>query len=158
MDLQPHPMTLPNLNLLKINSERMHTDFEQISSIGLTPDMGICRLALSREDLEARAWFADRIEEAGFLVHDDDAGNLSGVLRCDNPHARTLLIGSHLDTVPNAGRYDGAIGVLAALECVRTIKDANIQMPVHLEFIDFTDDEGAWQPMFGSMSLTGQLP
>lgn len=155
MDLHPHPMTLPNL--LKINSERMHADFEQISSIGLTPDMGICRLALSREDLEARAWFADRIEEAGFLVHDDDAGNLSGILRCDNPHARTLLIGSHLDTVPNAGRYDGTIGVLGALECLRTIKEAGIQLPVHLEIIDFTDDEGAWQPMFGSMSLTGKV-
>lgn len=143
---------------LKVDSNRMLTDFEQISTIGLTPDMGICRLALSREDLEARAWFADRIEEAGFLLHDDDAGNLSGILRCTNPHARTLLIGSHLDTVPNAGRYDGAIGVIAALECVRTIKDAGINLPVHLEVIDFTDDEGAWQPMFGSMSLTGQLP
>jgi beta-ureidopropionase / N-carbamoyl-L-amino-acid hydrolase len=158
MDLHSDRMTLPNLNVLKINSERMHADFEQISSIGLTADMGICRLALSREDLEARAWFADRIEEAGFLVHDDDAGNLSGILRCDNPHARTLLIGSHLDTVPNAGRYDGAIGVLAALECLRTIKESNIKLPVHLEIINFTDDEGAWQPMFGSMSLTGKLP
>jgi hydantoinase/carbamoylase family amidase len=148
-------MVFPNL---KINHERLYTDFEQLSKIGLTADNGICRMALSREDLEARAWFADRIEEAGFLVHDDDAGNLSGILPCDNPKAKTLLIGSHLDTVINAGRYDGAVGVLAALESLRTINEAGIRLPVHLEVIDFTDDEGAWQPMFGSMSLTGRLP
>ncbi len=148
-------MVFPNL---KINHERLHADFEQLSQIGLTADNGICRMALSREDLEARAWFADRIEEAGFLVHDDDAGNLSGILLCDNPKAKTLLIGSHLDTVQNAGRYDGAVGVLAALESLRTINEAGLKLPVHLEVIDFTDDEGAWQPMFGSLSLTGRLP
>jgi len=143
---------------LKINHERLLADFEQLSKIGLTANNGICRLALSREDLEARSWFADRIEEAGFLVHDDDAGNLSGILPCDNPKAKTLLIGSHLDTVLNAGRYDGAVGVLAAFESLRTINEAGIKLPVHLEVIDFTDDEGAWQPMFGSLSLTGRLP
>src|SRR5690606_7486727 len=111
----------------------------------------------SREDLEARAWFADRVEEAGFFVVDDDAGNLSGLLRCADPLARTLLIGSHLDTVANAGRYDGALGMVAGLECLRVIKESGLKLPVHLELIDFTDDEGAWQPMFGSMSLTGRL-
>lgn len=148
-------MILPQL---KINSERLHADFEMISRIGLTENGGISRLALSREDLEARAWFADQIEAAGLSIHDDDAGNLSGILRSSNPHARTLLVGSHLDTVPNAGRYDGVLGVLAGLECLRTIKESALQLPVHLEVIDFTDDEGAWEPMFGSMSLTGRLP
>ncbi len=148
-------MILPQL---KINSERLQADFETISRIGLTESGGISRLALSREDLEARAWFADQIETAGFMIHDDDAGNLSGILRSSNPHARTLMVGSHLDTVPNAGRYDGVLGVLAGLECLRTISESGIQLPVHLEIIDFTDDEGAWQPMFGSMSLTGRLP
>ncbi|MBZ0301055.1 MAG: hydantoinase/carbamoylase family amidase, partial [Anaerolineae bacterium] len=143
---------------LHINSERLQADFETISRIGLTETGGISRLALSREDLEARAWFADQIETAGLLIHDDDAGNLSGILRSDNPQARTLLVGSHLDTVPNAGRYDGVLGVLAGLECLRTIKESDLDLPVHLEVMDFTDDEGAWQPMFGSMSLTGKLP
>jgi len=142
---------------LCINSERLRDDFEQVSAIGQTPDRGVCRLALSMEDLEARAWFANRIEEAGFLVRDDDAGNLSGVLLSSSPRARTLLIGSHLDTVPNAGRYDGALGIVAALECLRTISEAGIKLPNHLEVIDFTDDEGTWMPMFGSMSLTGRL-
>jgi hydantoinase/carbamoylase family amidase len=147
-------MILPHL---KINTERLQADFEEISQIGLTEDGGISRLALSREDLQARAWLADQIETAGLLIHDDDAGNLSGILRSENPGARTVLIGSHLDTVPNAGRYDGVLGVLAGLECLRTIRESGIQLPVHLEVMDFTDDEGAWEPMFGSMSLTKRL-
>ena len=148
------PTLMPQL---KIDSHRLQADFEEISRIGQRPDRSICRPALSREDLEARAWFADRVEEAGFFVVDDDAGNLSGLLRCADPFARTLLIGSHLDTVANAGRYDGALGMVAGLECLRVIKEAGLKLPVHLELIDFTDDEGAWQPMFGSMSLTGRL-
>ncbi len=148
-------MILPQL---KISSERLQADFEEISKIGLTENGGISRPALSREDLEARAWFADQIEEAGLLIHDDDAGNLSGILRSDNRSARTVLIGSHLDTVPNAGRFDGVLGVLAGLECLRTIREAQVKLPVHLEVMDFTDDEGTWEPMFGSMSLTGRLP
>ena len=143
---------------LKINDDRLKANFEEISTIGLNEDGGISRPALSREDLEARAWFADQIEAAGLLIHDDDAGNLSGVLRSSQPNARTLIIGSHLDTVPNAGRFDGVLGVLAGLECLRTIKETGVELPVHLEVIDFTDDEGAWEPMFGSMSLTGRLP
>jgi hydantoinase/carbamoylase family amidase len=134
----------------------MKACFEALAQIGHTP-AGICRLALSREDLEARAWFADRIEEAGFLVQDDDVGNLSGILRSSNPEARTLLIGSHLDTVPNAGSYDGAVGIVAALECLRTIHEAKLDLPLHLEVIDFTDDEGTWFPMFGSRGLCGLL-
>ena len=143
---------------MKINADRLKNDFEAISKIGLNADRGITRSALSREDLEARAWFADQIEAAGLLIHDDDAGNLSGILRSDHLDARTLLIGSHLDTVPNAGRFDGVLGVLAGLECLRTLKEAGTKLPQHLEIIDFTDDEGTWQPMFGSLSLTGHLP
>jgi len=152
--LQPATVTVPDL---RINAERMRADFETLSQIGETPEGGVQRLALSSEDLLARAWFADRIEEAGLILHDDDAGNLSGILASKNPTAKTLLVGSHLDTVPNGGRYDGAIGVLAALECARTIREAGIELPVHLEVIDFTDDEGCWRSLFGVRALAGML-
>lgn len=135
----------------------MRADFDALAQIGETPGGGVQRLALSSEDLLARAWFADRIEEAGLILHDDDAGNLSGILTSKNLTAKTLLVGSHLDTVPNGGRYDGAIGVLAALECARTIREAGIQLPVHLEVIDFTDDEGCWRSLFGVRALAGVL-
>lgn len=142
---------------LTINNDRLKTDFEALSEIGATHGGGISRLALSNEDLEARAWFANRIEEAGLMVRDDEVGNLSGVYYCPTPSAKTFLIGSHLDTVPNGGRYDGALGVLVGLECLRTIKEAHIELPVHLEVIDFTDEEGTWQSFFGSLGLTGML-
>lgn len=145
------------LPLLSINGFRLQTDFEALAQIGQTAGGGVSRPALSVQDLEARAWFADKVEEAGLLVRDDDAGNLSGMLYCEDPNARVLILGSHLDSVPNGGRYDGSIGVLAALEVVRTIKESGLRLPVHLEVMNFTDEEGAWLPRMGSLGLTGQL-
>lgn len=142
---------------LRINSERLRADFDRLSLIGATASGGINRLALSPEDLQARAWLADRIDDAGLMVRDDDAGNLSGVLLSDKRDAPTLLIGSHLDSVPNGGRYDGSIGVLAGLECLRVIKEQGIRLPLHLEVINFTDDEGNWSSLFGVRALTGSL-
>jgi len=142
---------------LKINSKRLHEDFDNLAEIGATVAGGVTRLALSNDDLAARAWFADCIEEAGLAVRDDEVGNLSGLLLSKNKQAKTLMIGSHLDTVPNGGRYDGAIGVLTALECLRTIKNAEIELPVHLEAINFTDEEGTWKSFFGSLGLAGRL-
>lgn len=156
--MQAAHQVIPNL---QINSSRMREDFDTLSFIGATLEGGINRLALSPEDMQARAWLANRIEEAGLLVRDDDAGNLSGVLQSDYggygdySSAKTLLIGSHLDSVPNGGRYDGSVGVLAGLECLRTIHDAGLRLPVHLEVIDFTDDEGCWMSLFGSRALMG---
>lgn len=141
----------------QINSARLKNDFEELGHIGETNEGGVSRLALSNEDLEARAWFASRIDDAGLIFRDDEVGNLSGILRSQNTHAKTLLIGSHLDTVPNGGKYNGTVGVLAGLECLRSIKEAGIQLPFHLEVINFTDDEGCWQSFFGSMGLIGTL-
>lgn len=142
---------------LKINSERLKANFETLAEIGATNAGGVSRLALSNQDLEARAWFAEQAERAQLEVGDDEVGNLSAILRCDDPKAPTLLIGSHLDTVPNGGRYDGSVGILAGLECLRVIKEAEIRLPVHLEVIDFTDEEGCWQSLFGSRGVAGKL-
>lgn len=142
---------------LHIDSDRLLTDFNELAEIGATVDGGVSRLALSNEDLEARAWLADRFIDAGLGVRDDDAGNLSGVLHSDLPDAKTLLIGSHLDSVPNGGRYDSSVGAIAGLECLRTIREAEIKLPVHVEVIDFTDEEGCWQSLFGSRALTSNL-
>ncbi len=142
---------------LRINNERLRADFEALSEIGATVGGGVSRLALSNEDLAARSWFADRIEEAGLQVTDDEVGNLSGFLCTDDPAAKTLVIGSHLDTVPNGGRFDGAIGVLIALECLRRIKEAGVLLRYHLEAINFTDEEGTWKSLFGSNGLIGKI-
>jgi len=150
-----HPSkTLPEL---RINDERLVADFKELQFIGGTENGGSSRVALSPEDLTARDWFANRIEDAGLELRDDDAGNLSGVYLSQQPHARTLLVGSHLDSVPNGGHYDGVIGVLSALECVRTLREAQVDLPLHVEAINFTDDEGNYQPMFGCRALSGLI-
>lgn len=142
---------------LKVNSERLQADFDALAEIGVTMGGGVSRLALSNEDLAARSWYADRIEEAGLQIRDDEAGNLSGLLCSDDPNAKTLMLGSHLDTVPNGGRYDGAIGVLIALECLRRIRESGIKPKYHLEAINFTDEEGTWHSLFGSNAIIGNL-
>lgn len=152
--LLPTSIVIPDL---KINPDRLYADFIELAQIGATPDGGVNRLALSANDIHARAWFADKIENAGLAVRDDDAGNLSGVLYSREPGAQTLLLGSHLDSVPNGGKYDGAVGVVCALECLRTIKEAGLDLPIHVEAIDFTDDEGCWKSLFGCRALTGSL-
>src|SRR4030095_9091436 len=94
----------------------------------------------------------------------DGAGNHSAVLplRLRASHSaqrepQTLLLGSHLDSVPNGGRFDGALGVMAAFEVLRTIKDAGLKLKVNLEAIDFTDEEGTLVGLLGSAALAGHL-
>jgi N-carbamoyl-L-amino-acid hydrolase len=147
-----------NIAELRIDPDRLRADFEELAAIGATAEGGVTRIALSNEDLEARAWFANRVEEAGLVLRDDPVGNISGILVMTQSAAdRTLMIGSHLDSAFNSGRFDGAVGICAALECLRTIREAGLRLPVNLEVVNFTDQEGAWQSMLGSRGLTGRL-
>src|SRR5262249_37598333 len=108
-------------------------------------------------NLAARRWFLERAAAAGLDTRVDAAGNHSAVLAAASPDAPTLLLGSHLDSVPNGGRYDGALGVVAALEVVRTVNEARLGLPVALEAIDFTDEEGTLVGLLGSYAVAGML-
>lgn len=142
---------------LTINTRRFIEDFEELSSIGRTNDGGVNRPALSHAHLEARSWFRKKAEEAGLELRIDGAGNHSAFLPCGTKNTPTLLLGSHLDSVPNGGRFDGALGVLAALETLRVINECGIPLPVNLEAIDFTDEEGTLVSFLGSFAFTGKL-
>lgn len=142
---------------LKINAQRLLEDINTLGQIGATPEGGVSRPAMSEADLAGRTWFRDRAAKDRFEFNEDGAGNLSAILKCANPEAKTLLIGSHLDTVPNGGRYDGALGVLSALEVMRTVREAEIELPFHLETISFTDEEGSVFALLGSAAIAGQL-
>jgi N-carbamoyl-L-amino-acid hydrolase len=142
---------------LRINGDRLLADLANLAQIGATPEGGVHRPALSDADLRAREWFRARAGGAGFEVRRDGIGNLSAVLPADSPDAQTVLFGSHLDTVPYGGRFDGALGVVAALEALRTVKEAGLHLPVHLEAINFTDEEGTWSGLMGSRALAGLL-
>jgi N-carbamoyl-L-amino-acid hydrolase len=143
--------------VLTINSHRLLTDLNDLGEIGRTPQNGVSRPAMSEADAAGRAWFLKRAREYKLETRRDGAGNVSAILGVDAPSAKTILIGSHLDTVPNGGKYDGALGVLAALEVLRTLKDAGHKLSVDVEAISFTDEEGEIVSMLGSRALTGQL-
>jgi beta-ureidopropionase / N-carbamoyl-L-amino-acid hydrolase len=143
--------------MLQINQQRLLDDLKTLSTIGATPEGGVSRLAMSEADVEGRNWFRQQAAAEGFECRQDGAGNLSAVLPSKNPNAKTLLLGSHLDSVPNGGNFDGPLGVLAALEILRTVRDAGLDLPVHLEAISFTDEEGSILGLFGSKAAAGLL-
>ena len=158
---------------LRVNADRMSASFNQLALIGATAEGGVNRPSLSETHLAAREWFREEIERAGLEFHMDGAGNHSAVLSViasearqspyreeiasgqQTPLTKTLLLGSHLDSVPNGGRFDGALGVIAALEVLRTIKDNGIKLKLNLEAIDFTDEEGTLVGLLGSAALAG---
>jgi beta-ureidopropionase / N-carbamoyl-L-amino-acid hydrolase len=142
---------------ITINEDRFREDFQELSKIGKVGESGINRTAFSIAHMEARTWFRSKIELAGLDFRQDEAGNHSGFLNCGPQNAPVLLLGSHLDSVPNGGRFDGALGVLAGLEVLRTVKDKGLYLPVNLEVIDFTDEEGSLVNFFGSFALAGLL-
>ena len=151
-------MTDPPHNL-RINAQRMLAAFNELAKIGAT-DVdgmhGVHRPTFSEAHLAARQWFWEQIEKAGLEFRTDGAGNHSAFLSCGTS-APTLLLGSHLDSVPNGGRFDGALGVMAAFEVLRTIKDAGLKLKVNLEAIDFTDEEGTLVGLLGSAAFAGHL-
>jgi hydantoinase/carbamoylase family amidase len=118
---------------------------------------GVSRFAWTRELAEANAWLIARLEELGLEAELDAAGNVLG--RWSAGDGNAVLIGSHLDTVPRGGRYDGALGVLAALDAVRSLRAAGIEPTRPLWVVSFNDEEGsAFQTgMLGSRAFCGDL-
>src|SRR5512133_232307 len=152
-------------NNIRINPDRMLAAFNELASIGATEVGGVDRPTFSEAHLAARKWFREEIKRSGLEFYVDGAGNHSAVLPLgrSNPSTGsgqavpTLLIGSHLDSVPDGGRFDGALGVMAALEVLKTVKENGIPLKVRLEAIDFTDEEGTLVGLLGREALTGHL-
>jgi len=141
---------------LKINFDRLWAEIEELSRIGQDQRGGVSRPSFSLPDLEARKWLIDRIEKAGLTPRQDSAGNIFGRLPGKTPPV--VMAGSHLDTVINGGRFDGSVGVLSALECLRRIREENFELYRTLELVSFTDEEGNLAGDFlGSRAFTGQL-
>ena len=145
------------LEKLRIDTERFRRNFETQAEIGRVPDAGITRPVFSPAYTEVRQWFLEQSRNAGLTTKVDGAGNHSAVLSCGDSDAPTLLMGSHLDSVPNGGAYDGALGVVSGLEVLQTLKDAGLSLKLNLEVIDFTDEEGAYIGLLGSRALTGTI-
>ena len=139
---------------VKIKPERILSALQDLGEIGKTADGGVARVAFSEADLKGRAYFMKRLEEAGLAVRIDAAGNIIGRREGSLEGVPPIVIGAHLDSVPNGGRYDGALGAVAGLECAAALKDAGSVLRHPLEVIIFTDEEGG---LIGSKALVGEL-
>lgn len=140
---------------IEINFERLKEDILSLSEIGRDSKGGISRPSFSQPDLKAREWLKGKIEEAGLSFRQDGAGNIFGRLEGEG---KTVMAGSHIDTVVNGGMFDGSIGVLSALECVRRIKEESLRPSRPLEVVSFTDEEGNLVGDFlGSRAFVGLL-
>jgi N-carbamoyl-L-amino-acid hydrolase len=146
-------------SMLKINGDRLWASLMAMAEIGATARGGSCRLALSEEDKAGRELFAHWCREAGLTLSVDRIGNLFARRVGTDPHAAPVMMGSHLDTQPEGGRFDGVYGVLAGLEVIRRLDDLGIQTHKPLEIAVWTNEEGArFTPaMLGSAVFTGSL-
>lgn len=144
------------MNTLEINRERLQADIQALSQIGRQEDLGLYRMAFSEGDMAGRAWFRQRTEEAGLEFYQDGAANLHARLHWDAKRP-SIMMGSHLDSVPGAGHLDGALGVLVALECLRCFKEQDIPSNFPLEAVAFSDEEGRFGGMLGSQAIAGKL-
>ncbi|MCG6928970.1 MAG: Zn-dependent hydrolase [Desulfofustis sp.] len=147
------------MNHPAINSDRLWSEIMESSQFGQAAGGGITRRALTEPDVQARNWLIEKMRQAGLEVRIDDAMNVIGTLKAKSPRSKKAgAMGSHFDTVPNGGRFDGILGVLAALECARTFNEHGIDLPWDLEVISFCDEEAGYNAgTIGSRAMMGLL-
>lgn len=138
----------------RVAGERLLADLAALASIGGTPEGGVNRPAYGDADLAARSTVRGWMHDAGLAVRVDAAGNTFGRCEGADPSLPPLVIGSHTDSVPQGGRFDGALGVLAALEVARTLRDRGITLRHPLEVVDFQNEEGG---LVGSKIVSGKF-
>ncbi|KWE50907.1 Zn-dependent hydrolase [Burkholderia ubonensis] len=132
-----------NLRAPRVNGERLWTSLERMAQIGATPKGGVCRLALTDLDRESRDLFVQWARDAGCTVRVDRMGNVFARRAGRNPDAAPVMTGSHADSQPTGGRYDGIYGVLGGLEVVRALNDAGIETERPIDVVIWTNEEGS---------------
>ncbi|WP_312243070.1 M20/M25/M40 family metallo-hydrolase, partial [Pantoea sp.] len=132
---------------------------DALAAISETPD-ALTRVYLSPEQMRANARVGEWMRAAGMRVWQDAVGNICGRYEGREPDAPALLLGSHLDTVRNAGRYDGMLGVLSAIETVQWLHQRQQRLPLAIEIVGFGDEEGTrfGITLLGSRGITGSWP
>ncbi|MBY9078020.1 Zn-dependent hydrolase [Paenibacillus sp. HN-1] len=144
---------------LRLNGSRLESSIRELGDIGLHAGGGLHRTAFSSADLEGRDWLKAVLHAEGIETRSDEAANIWGSMPGSAPDLPPLVCGSHLDTVPNGGRYDGALGVLLALEVLRTLKDAGYKNRHPFELVSFSAEEpnSFGFSTFGSRVASGKL-
>jgi N-carbamoyl-L-amino-acid hydrolase len=153
-------MTSPETDIpIAIDGDRLWATLEASAQIGSIPPSGLARLALSASDRQMRDLFVSWCREAGLAVRVDRIGNIFARRAGRGGDVAPVMIGSHLDTQVHGGRFDGILGVLAALEVVRALNDADVHTSRPVDIVCWTDEEGARfrRSMLGSSVFTGEL-
>ena len=136
-----------------IDAKRLLGDIRELAKFGKV-GTGVNRLAFSAEDLAAREWLVRRMADAGLDARIDAVGNVYG----RNPRSRrTVLMGSHSDSVPNGGRLDGNLGILYGLEIARVLSERGTTSDTGLDVMSFIDEEGTFLSWFGSRHFCGEI-
>ncbi|RAL26209.1 allantoate amidohydrolase [Thermoflavimicrobium daqui] len=145
-------------NLIQPNAERMVSRIESLAKYSRSK-RGVTRLSFSEESEQVNQLVSEWMQEAGMSVRRDAVNNLIGRYEGTDPTAPVLLIGSHLDTVIEAGKYDGILGVITGLEVVQTLFENNLRLPFPIEVIGFCDEEGTrfHTTLLGSRAIAGTL-
>ncbi|MWV38685.1 M20 family metallo-hydrolase [Natrialba sp. INN-245] len=132
---------------LSLERERFVETMREQAEIGATEGGGLHRLALSDEDKEIRDWFRAQLDALGLEVRIDEFGNMFGRREGTDPDADPVLVGSHLDSQPYGGIYDGALGMIAPLELLRTLEEEGLETRHPIEIVNWTNEEGSrFQP------------
>jgi N-carbamoyl-L-amino-acid hydrolase len=143
----------------RINGGRLWDTLMEIAQIGGTPKGGVKRISLTDEDRRGRDQFRAWCEALGLAVRVDSMGNMFARREGRDPNRLPVLFGSHLDSQPTGGKFDGALGVIAGLEVMRTLNDLGITTEAPLELVNWTDEEGTrfGRAMMGSAVWAGLL-
>ena len=139
---------------LKVNEQRIESRIFELAIFGKDANDRGYRVAFTKGDIEARAWYMSLMKKAGLDVRIDYAGNIIGKRKGKNPLLKPIAFGSHLDMVPDGGDYDGCVGSIGSLEIMEVLNENNITTEHPLELIIFSNEEGG---TIGSMAMAGHL-
>jgi N-carbamoyl-L-amino-acid hydrolase len=137
------------------SAQRLEQRIRELGSHGANPEGGVSRVAFSNADISGREYIKGLMQNAGLEVRVDTAGNVIGARPGSEPSLPPILFGSHIDSVPNGGNYDGDVGVIGAIEVIELLKAAGYTTRHPLEVVVFTDEEGG---TVGSQAMAGRLP
>jgi N-carbamoyl-L-amino-acid hydrolase len=138
----------------KVNGARLNGTLERLSEFGRNPQGGVSRVAYSEADRNGREYVAGLMRDAGLQVRLDAAGNILGTRPGTDPARAPILFGSHIDSVPEGGNYDGDVGSMGAIEVARTLREHNVSTRHPLEVVIFQNEEGG---LIGSRAMSGDL-
>jgi N-carbamoyl-L-amino-acid hydrolase len=134
--------------------ERMEQRIQALSEFGANPEGGVSRIAFSDADIAGREYIKELMRDAGLDVRVDTAGNIIGRRAGREDALSPILFGSHIDSVPGGGNYDGDVGVIAAIEVIELLNEHGAETRHPLEVVNFTDEEGG---LTGSRAMVGKL-